>query len=80
MNNTSKGVIIAFIKKDPVGVILKESDGTWQYYNYKANPKYCHNKLSVLINNLVFNKIADIFRLVKRNPDTKQIDLIQLNL
>lgn len=39
-----------------------------------------YSDLSVLINNLVFNKIADTFRLTKKNKDTKQIDLIQINL
>ena len=32
------------------------------------------------MNNLVFNKIADIFRLVNKNKDTKQMNLIQINL
>lgn len=76
----NKRMVIAFLEEQAVGVILKESNNTWQYYTYKANPKYHHNNLFVLMNNLVFNKIADIFRLVNKNKDTKQMDLIQINL
>lgn len=80
MDVVNKRIVIAFLEEQPVGVILKESDNTWQYYTRKAIPKYHYSDLSVLINNLVFNKIADTFRLVKENKDTKQIDLIQINL
>ena len=76
----NKSIVITFLKEQLVGVILKENDNTWQYYNYKVNPKYHHNNLFVLMNNLVFNKIADTFRLVNKNKDTKQMDLIQINL
>ena len=76
----NKRIVITFLKEQLVGVILKESDNTCQYYIYKSNPKYHHNNLFVLMNNLVFNKIADTFRLVNKNKDTKQMDLIQINL
>ena len=76
----NKSIFITFLKEQLVGVILKENNNTCQYYNYKANPKYHHNNLFVLMNNLVFNKIADTFRLVNKNKDTKQMDLIQINL
>lgn len=65
----NKRIVITFLKEQPVVVILKENDNTQQYY--KANPKYYHNNLFVLMNNLVFNKIADTFRLVNKNKDTK---------
>lgn len=76
----NKRIVITFLEEQPIGVILKENDNTWQYYIYKSNPKYHHNNLFVLMYNLVFNKIADIFRLVNKNKDTKQMDLIQINL
>ena len=75
----NKRIVITFLEGQPVGVILKENN-TCQYYIYKSNPKYHHNNLFVLMNNLVFNKIADIFRLVNKNKDTKQMNLIQINL
>lgn len=74
----NKRIVITFLEVQFVGVILKENNNTWQYY--KANPKYYYNNLFVLMNNLVFNKIADTFRLVNKNKDTKQMDLIQINL
>lgn len=74
----NKRIVITFLEEQPVGVILKENNNTWQYY--KANPKYHHNNLFVLMNNLVFNKIADTFRLVNKNKDTKQMNLTQINL
>ena len=76
----NKRIVVTFLKEQPIGVILKENNNTCQYYIYKANPKYHHNNLFVLMNNLVFNKIADIFRLVNKNKDTKQMNLIQINL
>ena len=76
----NKRIVITFLEKQPIGVILKENNNTCQYYTYKSNPKYHHNNLFVLMNNLVFNKIADIFRLVNKNKDTKQMNLIQINL
>ena len=75
----NKRIVITFLEGQPVGVILKENN-ICQYYIYKSNPKYHHNNLFVLMNNLVFNKIADIFRLVNKNKDTKQMNLIQINL
>ena len=62
----NKRIVITFLKEQPVGVVLKENDNTYQYYTYKSNPKYHHNNLFVLMNNLVFNKIADTFRLVNK--------------
>ena len=76
----NKRIVITFLEEQPIEVILKENDNTWQYYIYKSNPKYHHNNLFVLMNSLVFNKIADTFRLVNKNKDTKQMDLIQINL
>lgn len=62
----NKRIVVAFLEEQSVGVILKESDNTWQCYIHKTNPKYHHNNLFVLMNNLVFNKIADTFRLVNK--------------
>ena len=76
----NKRIVITFLEEQLIEVILKENNNTQQYYIYKSNPKYHHNNLFVLMNNLVFNKIADIFRLVNKNKDTKQMNLIQINL